>query len=422
MARLTNRLTDNEVRNITEPRLHNDGNGLYLQVKAHQPDEGPEYVTKSWIYRFKLNGKSRYQGLGWYPETSLADARKKATASRNQVEAGIDPIEAKKTERAAKAQEAAKAKTFRECTAEYYKANEPRWCAAYARSWLSAMERLIHPHIGDLPVGTINTAHIRSALDPIWYTKTKTAAEIRTRIKKVFDYARSCEYRTGENPARWDGHFENILPRPTDIHTVEHYPSMPYQDVGDFLNDLRQTDTVVAKLLEFTILTASRTNESIGAKWEEIDWQNRVWTVPPERQQKKKKPKPHRVPLSDAALRVLEKMKCLHQSDYVFPGQSSSHLNNTVMLALLGRMGVRGEAVTHGFRSTFKDWSVERTFFTNEESEMALAHTVGNKVENSYRRSDLVEKRRLLMQAWADFCALPSVKGGGNVVALRRAE
>jgi integrase len=254
------------------------------------------------------------------------------------------------------------------------------------------------------------------ALEPIWTTKPETAGRVRGRIESVLDWAAARGYRQGENPARWRGHLENLLPKKSKVRRVEHHAALPYAEIGTFIAELQQQEGVAARALEFAILTAARTGEVIGAKWDEIDFDERLWTVPAERM---KAGKEHRVPLSDAALAVLEEMQKIRSADFVFPGGKARRpLSNMAFLMTLRRLG-RRDLTAHGFRSTFSDWCSERTNFSADVREMALAHAVGDKVEAAYRRGDLFQKRRQLMEAWTRFASAP--ESAGEVVAITAA-
>jgi integrase len=314
--------------------------------------------------------------------------------------------------------------TFRQCAAAYIKAQEVGWRnSKHAAQWTATLTTYAYPIIGDLSVQTIDTGLVMQAIEPIWTTKPETASRVRGRIESILDWATVSEYRTGDNPARWRGHLEHKLSAPSKAKRAvrqsngrgEHHAALPYTVVAAFLVELRRQEGVAARALEFAILTACRTGEVIGARWDEID--NRLWTIPGDRM---KAGKEHRVPLSDAALAILEAMKEQRTGDYVFPGGAAGRpLSNMALLMTLRRMK-RDDLTAHGFRSTFSDWCAERTAYPAEVREMALAHAVGDKVEAAYRRGDLFEKRRKVMDDWAKFCAQPATVGD-NVRPIRRA-
>jgi integrase len=395
------RLNSLRVKRERKPGLHCDGACLYLNVDRRNG-------SKSWVFRYRVNGRLRYMGLGPLHTVTLAEAREKALACRKQRLDGIDPIEAKRAKKQRLQIEAARAMTFRQCAEAFINAHKAGWKnAKHAAQWPSTLEAYVYKTFGELPVQAIDVALVMKVLEPIWETKPETAGRVRGRIESVLDWAAARGYRQGENPARWRGHLENLLPKKTKVRRVEHHAALPYSEIAAFIAELRGQEGVAARALEFTIRTVARTGEVIGAKWSEINLAERLWTIPAERM---KADKEHRVPLSDAALAILEEMQEIRRGDYVFPGgRGQRPLSNMAFLMLLRRMG-RGDLTTHGFRSTFSDWCSELTEFPAEVREMALAHTVGDKVEAAYRRGDLFEKRREIMRAWAKYCgALPKL-------------
>ena len=294
--------------------------------------------------------------------------------------------------------------TFRQCAEEFIKSHGPAWTnPKHAAQWNSTLAAYAYPILGALPVSQITDTHgtdlMLKVLPPIWHTKTETASRLRGRIEQILDWAKARGYRSGENPARWKGHLDKLLPAKAKIAPVKHHAALPYPDVPAFIKKLRQQPGVAARALEFTILTAARTSEVIGAKRDEIDRKARMWTVPASRMKGKRE---HRVPLSNAAMTVIGN---LPDGEYLFPGRKPGKpMSNMAMLNLLERMGVRGDAVTHGFRSAFRDWGSEVSDYPNELLEMAIAHVVGDKVEAAYRRGDLLTKRHQLMADWEAFC------------------
>jgi integrase len=406
MAQPSNRLSAVEVRGFAQKGMYHDGGGLYLQVSAGG--------AKSWVYRFMLDGRAREMGLGPVHAIPLAEARKRAAECRRMRLDGIDPIEARSAQRVRKRLAAATAMTFEQCAEAYIAAHKAGWKnPKHAAQWPSTLATYVYPVFGILPVQAVDVGLVMKALEPIWLSKPETASRLRGRIESILDWATTRGYRQGENPARWRGHLENLLPKKSKLRRVQHHPALPYNDAADFLAELRVQEGVAARALEFLILTAARTGEVIGARWDEIDLEAKIWVVPAARM---KAGREHRVPLSAAAATVLEQMKEIRESDFVFPGgKKGKPLSNMAMLAVLKRMG-RGDLTAHGFRSSFRDWAAERTNFPHEVAEMALAHTVGDKVEVAYRRGDLFQKRRQVMEAWARFCA---ASGTGKVVTLR---
>jgi integrase len=337
-------------------------------------------------------------------------ARQIAAKWRAVKAAGRDPIEVREAERASVAVEAAKAMTFRQCGEAYIEAYRDSWKnAKHANQWASTLNTYVYPLIGDLPVQAVDVPHVSKILEPIWKTKTVTATRVRGRIEFVLDWAKVRGYRQGENPARWRGHLENLFPAQSSVQTVEHHPALPYPDIANFWSDLKQQQGVGPQALRFTILTAARTDQTIKAHWSEIDLDNGVWTIRAQRMKGRRGvERQHRVPLSKQALTVLyEQWKATRGEGYVFPGQRPTKpLSNAAMAKVLVRMG-RGDITVHGFRSTFRDWVEETTNYAGTVAEAALAHVVGDKVEAAYRRGDLFEKRRKLMDAWARYCTTP---------------
>lgn len=395
--KVANALTSLAVRNA-KPGRHADGGGLYLLVK--------KTGARSWVYRFMLNGKSRDVGLGpaaGVDAISLANARDKAAALRLKVNAGIDPLAERQAQAAEAHAEAQAAKiagvTFKAVAEAYIAANEDSWRnAKHRQQWRNTLATYVYPIIGDLPVAEIDTSHITAILDPIWNEKSETASRIRGRIETVLDAAKVRGYRQGDNPARWRGHIAHIM-RPRSRLSRGHHKAMPYDAVPEFFVVLHTREAVAALALEFLILTAVRTGEVLGATWDEVNSDKGIWTIPKERM--KKGDREHRVPLSARALDILRTVEAF-DSDYLFPSARGGKLSGMAMAMLLRRMNQ--DCTVHGFRSTFRDWAAERTSFAHEVCEMALAHTISNRVEAAYRRGDLFEKRRRLMDDWAAFC------------------
>lgn len=395
MARVSNRLTAMMVQKLKEKGRYSDGDGLYLQI-------GPT-GRKSWLFRYTRHGNAHEMGLGALNAMSLADARGAAASARHMLATGVDPLEARVRERERQRAEACSGITFSECAAAYIEANKSGWRSEkHAAQWSSTIKAYAEPVLGDLPVQAIGLNKIMEVLQPIWGTKTETASRLRGRIETILDWAAVQKYRSAENPARWKGYLDKVLPPPSKVQKAQHHPALPYAEIGTFMKALRQQEGNAARALELTILTAARTSEALNAQWEELDLNGEVWNIPGERM---KAGNDHRVPLSKAAMDVLTKMAAVRQGAFVFPGRKKEQpLSNMVFLQLLKRME-RTDITPHGFRSTFRDWTSERTAFPREVAEMALAHTIGSKVEAAYRRGDLLDKRRELMEAWADFCS-----------------
>jgi integrase len=413
MARTINRLSPRTIAAINKVGMHADGGGLYLQVSR--------FDTKSWIFRFKLKGRERQMGLGSLNTISLAEARQEAGESRKMLREHIDPIEARNARRNRQSIDVAKAMTFKECAESYIESHRSGWRnAKHESQWSNSLATHVYPTFGDLPVSAVDVGLVMKALQPIWSTKTETASRVRGRIESILDWATVQNFREGENPARWRGHLDKLLPKPSKVQKVKHHAALPYTDVGEFMTRLRKREAVAARGLDFLILTATRTMETIGSTWSEFDLNEKIWTIPAERT---KGDKEHRVPLSPTAVKIVQDMKRVSQSDYVFPGgRSRRPLSNMAFLQLIKRMG-RKDLTAHGFRSTFRDWAAERTNYPNEVAEMALAHSISDKAERAYRRGELLEKRRRLMDDWAVYCSkVPVEKGDDTVVSLRGTE
>jgi integrase len=415
MARTGSKLTAIEVSKTKGPAVLHDGGGLYLRVSPTG--------SKSWVFRFQIDGKRRDMGLGPYPDISLAEARTRALAHRKERHDGIDPLDAKRAQRQAQRLSVAKGRTFREVAEEFISRNEAAWRnAKHRQQWRNTLATYVYPTLGELPVSAIDAGLVVQVLDPIWAEKPETASRVRGRIEAVLDAATVRGFRQGPNPAQWKSNLAHILPARARVRKVAHHAALPFDDVPAFLTVLRGRAGMAARALEFAIFTAARTGEVLGARWGEIDLTGKVWTVPAERM---KAHREHRVPLSAAAVAVLETMRPLalardgnpDPAAPVFPAPGGAVcMSNMVFLMLLRRMG-RYDLTAHGFRSTFSDWAAERTAFPREVVEMALAHAIENKVERAYRRGDLSQKRRRLMADWARFCEAPAP--AGEVVPIR---
>lgn len=390
--------TDREVKALLKiPGVHRAGPGLYLRVR----DTGSAW----WMYRYMKAGQAHEISLGPVYAKSLAEARAEAEALRAARYHGSDPALERQKRRGVP--------IFSVLAVEYIEAHKVSWKnVKHVAQWENTLKTYAYPEIGTLAVDQVETAHVLAALKPIWYSKSETASRLRGRIEAVLDYATAHHYRQGENPARWKGHLDKLLPNKTKVSAVEHHAALPYADAAEFMAALRQKEGTGAQALEFTILTAARSGEVRGAVWDEIDLAARVWVIPPARMKGKRE---HRVPLSARAMALLEALPT--RTGLVFPGHREGRpLSDMSLTAVLRRMQ-RDDLTTHGFRSTFRDWAAEATNYPHEVAEMALAHTVGNKVEAAYRRGDLFKKRRGIMQAWADY--LDRLKQGADVIQLR---
>lgn len=409
MARKINRLLPLGVARASLPGLYADGAGLYLQV-------GPG-GTKSWVFRFMLAGRAREMGLGPLHTVSLADARKRALEARQMRLAGIDPIEHRRAQLQVARAEQARVMTFDEAAEQYVAGHERGWRnAKHGAQWRSTLKTYASPYFGRLNVAEIDTGLVARCLEAIWGTKTETASRVRGRIESVLDWATTRGLRSGENPARWKGHLENILPKRSKVRRVKHHPALRYADIAALLQVVRRQEGIASKALELLVLTATRTSEVLGARWAEFDLDAAVWAIPADRI---KAGREHRVPLSPRALELLNEMQETQRSELVFPAvDASKSLSNMALLAVLRRIQ-RDDLTVHGFRSTFRDWAAEQTNHAREVAEQALAHAIGDKVEAAYRRGDLFEKRRRMMAEWARFCASPLVPA--KVARLRSA-
>lgn len=400
--RVNGKLTALGVSRQTKPGMYGDGGGLWLQVTGSG--------GKSWVFRFQspATGKRREMGLGAVAACPLSEARRKALEARQAVAAGRDPVEERKAQRVRERVEAARGMTFDACAAAYVEAHRAGWKNdKHASQWGNTLTTYAGPVIGGLPVAAVDMGLVLKVLEPIWTTKTETASRLRGRIEAVLDWATVRGYRTGDNPARWKGLLDKVLPPPSKVQKVEHHAALPWQRIFDFMRDLESRDGFAALGLRFLILTASRSGEVRGAVWDEIDLDAGVWTIPAERM---KAGKEHRVPLSGAAVALLKSLPRLAGVPLIFPSAKDAALSENAFSALLKRMG-RGDLTAHGFRSTFRDWAGEATAFPREVIEHALAHQLKDKAEAAYARGTLFEKRRLLMEAWARQCATPAATG-----------
>lgn len=408
MPKKAKELSAIEVQRLTAQGLHFVGGvaGLALQVL---PSGG-----RSWVLRTKVGSKRRDMGLGGYPDVTLADARAAARAARAKIKGGVDPIEEARALRSLLKASQAAALTFEQCAVEYIKAQKSGWRnEKHAQQWTNTLTTYAYPHLGPILVRDITLANVLAVLKPIWETKTETASRLRGRIESVLDWATAHGYRDGLNPARWRGHLDKLLPKPSKVAKVEHREALDVSEVGAFMAKLRDMDGIGAKALEFAILTAARSGEVRGATWAEFDLTSKMWVIPAARM---KAGKEHRVPLSDEAVRLIEARKPLEGSPYVFPAPRGGQLSDMTLSAVTRRMGAA--CVPHGFRSTFRDWVSERTSYPGDMAEMALAHTISDKVEAAYRRGDMLDKRRRMMSDWAKFCAKVEVKG--DVIPMTR--
>ncbi|MEK8047728.1 tyrosine-type recombinase/integrase [Ideonella margarita] len=365
--------------------------GLYLYVN--------EGGGRSWVLRTMVGSKRRHIGLGGFPDVPLAAAKERARQLKLDIAQGRDPVEERRAAKHRLVASQVAAMSFQRAAERYIEAHGDSWKSDKHRAqWVSTLVTYAYPVIGVLDVKDVAQQHVLEVLEPIWKTKNETASRLRGRIEVVLDWASVRGHRSGENPARWKGHLDKLLPAPGKIHRVEHHRAMPIEEVSAFMLRLAQHGSVSAMALTFLVLTAGRSGEVRGATWSEIDFENSVWTVPADRM---KAGKEHRVPLSDDALRVLNCVPRVANCDCIFPSTRGGPLSDMALTQLMRRMGV--DAVPHGFRSTFRDWAGEKTNYPREVAEMALAHTIQNQVEAAYRRGDALERRRQMMTDWSRF-------------------
>ena len=409
MSRIKNKLTARTVESKKVSGYYSDGGNLYLRITKS--------LTKSWAFYYVKEGKRTEMGLGSIADVSLEQAREKAAELRKQLANGIEPLAEKRQQEHERKLQQAKSMSFQQCADAYINAHKAGWKnPKHLQQWQNTLAQYVFPVFGDLDVKTIDTALITKCLEPIWLSKNETAGRVRGRVESILDWATARKFRTGENPARWRGHLDKLLAKPSKIQNPEHHSALPYSKIHSFLTQLREQEGIAAQCLEFTILTAARTGETIGATWAEIDLDEKIWTIPAERMKAKRE---HRVPLNSCALAILQNMAAIRFNDYVFPSNKKG-LSNMAMLTVLKRME-RTEITVHGFRSTFRDWAAEMTAYPSEVVEMALAHTIKNQVEAAYPRGDLLGKRSRLMENWAQYCNTPlAATDSSNVVPLQK--
>ena len=404
------KLTALQVKNLTTPGHHGDGGGLYLRIRDGR---------KVWFFRYKVQGKTHWLGLGPAGDYTLAEAREAARQCRRQLREGIDPLEAR---RAAKdAAQASREMTFKAVAEAYIAAHKDTWRnAKHREQWPSTLETYVYPRFGQKPVNAVTVHDVLGVLRPIWHEKPETASRVRGRIETVLDSATAQHLRAGENPARWRGHLEHLLPKREKLAKVEHHAAAPWAELPTLYRKLTESKGMAALCLRFLILTAARSGEARGATWGEIDMKAKTWTVPAERM---KADREHRVPLSAPALAILQEMAQLgtDPARLVFPGQAKGKpLSDVALNKALATAG-GGDFTVHGMRSTFRDWCAERaTGYPREVAEAALAHTNKDKVEAAYLRGDHFEQRRRLMDSWATHATTPAAPAG-RVVSIGKA-
>lgn len=409
MPKIARELSALEVNRLKAPGLVSVGGvpGLSLQISPTG--------ARSWILRVKVGSKRRDMGLGPFPAVTLAKAREKAREAREAIDQGTDPILTRERAQSVLRSEQASAINFEDAALRFIKTKSAEWSnAKHTAQWTSTLKNYAFPIIGKLHVQDVQDVHILKILEPIWGTKTETATRIRGRIENVLDWATAKKYRKGENPARWRGHLDKLLTAPKKTTAVEHHEAIPVNDAPAFYAALQKREGMAARALEFTLLTAARSGEVRGATWAEIDMDSGLWVIPASRMKAKKE---HRVPLTESMIRILRAHPHLEGCDFVFPSTRGKKLSDMTLVQLMRRMELT--AVPHGLRSTFSDWAAEKTNFPRDMAEQALAHTLTNAVEAAYRRGDMLQKRRGMMDAWAKFLATPVTKSS-NVTTLTR--
>ncbi len=394
MPKKAKELSALDIRRLAAPGFYSVGGvpGLSLSI---QPSG-----SKSWILRAMVGAKRRDIGLGGYPEVSLSLARDKAREAKEKIRQGIDPVEERRAARKSLIASQSNSVTFAEAARRFMDGKRHEFRnSKHAAQWESTLSTYAFPVMGNLPVNDIELSHILLVLEPDWLTKTETMSRVRGRIEKVLAWAIVHGYRQGANVAVWKGNLDAVLSEPGKVKSVKHHAALPWKDIPSFMPELRKCKGIASKALEFLILTATRSGEVRGAVWDEVDLKDKIWIIPPERMKANRE---HRVPLSDAVLELLSQLPRMIGIPYVFPAPRGGMLSDMAMSKVMKRMQV--DAVPHGFRSTFRDWAAENTTYSNNVCEMALAHTIGDKVEASYRRGDLFEKRIPLMADWANYC------------------
>lgn len=422
-------LTQLEIKNVKEG-MHADGGGLYLSVSSGG--------TKSWIFRYTINNKRREMGIGSLSATPATEARKRIAELRDMVGRGIDPIQARDTEKAKKrAIKKAEEITFDVVAADYIEAHRPSWDnPKHIQQWENTLSTYVFPVFGATPIDKIDVDLVLKALTPIWNTKAETASRIRGRIEKILTYAKGMKYRSGENPAMWRGNLEALLPANSKVKRTEHYPALPFHNIKEFMIELRERQGMAARCLELVILTVSRSGSAREAEFSEFDIDSKIWEIPNAHMKKRKRLKTpkHRVPLSNAVIKIIKEIPRMAFTTLVFPSprkltpMSDNALNKVIELVNDDREkkgqprwidpNSGREITTHGFRSTFRDWAAETTLYPHEMQEIALAHIQDDQTEAAYRRGDMLEKRRQMMEDWAAYCESST---SSNVVSIKKA-
>ncbi len=433
MPKIAKSLSDLQVRRLSRVGWHAVGGvaGLLLQVRSPSREGAP--LPRSWILRVKVGDQRQPIGLGSYPQVSLAEAREMAKKLVIEAKQGVNLKAKKRAEKSALLAAASKNKTFRECAKAYMDAHASDYTNdKHRKQWPATLETYAFPLIGNMLVADITMRDVMRVLEQestapdgkvgkLWYSKTETAKRLLGRIKTVLDYATVNEYRSGTNPAQWTGYLATQLPSPKKLQVVEHHPAVPYQLMGEFMSKLRQNNSISAKALEFLILTAVRSGSVRQAEWTEIDLSKKLWVIPAEHTKARQE---HRVPLPPQAIQLLKSLPIIAGSPFVFPSPTGKALSDMALSQLMRGMRERGEltvdAVPHGFRSTFRDWAADQTAYPDEIRKVASGHTVGDAVKEAYQRTDLLEKRRNLMNEWANFLNIRKPKESQVVTALHK--
>jgi integrase len=432
MPKIAKELSALEVKRLTRPGWHAVGGvaGLLLQIRP--PAQQGQPIPRSWILRLRVAGQRQPIGLGSYPQVSLAEAREQARKLSQEAKGGVNLVARKRAQRSALIAAASKNKTFKECAEAYMDAHATDYTnEKHRKQWSSTLDAYAYPVIGSMLVADVtmrhvldvlqqNTTHRNGAAGKLWYTKPETAKRLLDRIRTVLDYATVNEYRSGSNPATWTGFLDTQLPSTRGLKKVKHQPAVPYRQIGGFMVQLRKNESMSAKALEFLILTGVRSGSVRQADWSEIDFAEKLWVIPKEHTKAKKE---HRVPLQPQAIKLLKSLKKVAGSEKVFPSTTGKALSDMALSQLMRGMRERGEltveAVPHGFRSSFRDWAAEQTNYPDEIRKAASMHTVGDAVKSAYQRTDLLEKRRHLMQDWAKFLDQASTNRSSIVTPIR---
>jgi len=422
MPKIAKELSAIEVKRLASPGWHAVGGvaGLLLQIRQPAKDGAP--LARSWILRLRIAGERQLIGLGSYPQVSLAEAREQARKLSAEARGGVNLIARKRAQRSALIAAASRNKTFKDCAEAYMEAHASDYSNdKHRKQWASTLESYAYPVVGKMLVADISMRHVLDVLlqdtvhrngsrGKLWYTKPETAKRLLDRIKTVLDYATVSEYRSGMNPATWKGYLDSQLPSTRGLKEVEHFPSLPYEQIGDFMVHLRQKDSISAKALEFLILTDMRSGSVRQATWSEIDFTKQLWIIPPKHFKTRVE---FRVPLQPQAIALLKQLPRINDSDRIFPNGQGKPLSdmalNQLMRGMRERGEFKGEAVPHGFRATHRTWAAEQTDYPEEVRKLASGHAVGDAVKEAYQRTDLLEKRRNLMNDWANFLDQPSV-------------